>query len=235
MTQTVPKLITVGVMATEFGEPLHRVLHVLATRPHIHPSARVPYACLYGKERRDTPSLSSFLIPKTRFCAESGTHSRPLSASVTSPGVRAGGGESRVADYLMCFSSRHKAEGKAVIGDFPMAPILSGLINSYFAVLPQAAVAAGLLGFLLVIVLAWLGRRTLALDNAVHCALAASAVPPGVALMLCAFDPAFLARMSDIGVYLAVAAAVLIWVSLKVVFHSSRGHRDGDAPGLGDK
>jgi hypothetical protein len=35
-----PQLITAGVIATELRQPLHRVLHVLATRPHIRPAAR---------------------------------------------------------------------------------------------------------------------------------------------------------------------------------------------------
>ena len=35
-----PKLITPGVIATELGVPLHRVLNILATRSHIRPSAR---------------------------------------------------------------------------------------------------------------------------------------------------------------------------------------------------
>ena len=34
-----PKLITVGVIALELAVPLHRVLHVIATRKHIKPSA----------------------------------------------------------------------------------------------------------------------------------------------------------------------------------------------------
>ena len=34
-----PKLITTGVIADELDEPLHRVLHVLATRQHIKPVA----------------------------------------------------------------------------------------------------------------------------------------------------------------------------------------------------
>lgn len=34
-----PKLLTVGRIATELGEPLHRVTRVLATRKHIRPAA----------------------------------------------------------------------------------------------------------------------------------------------------------------------------------------------------
>ncbi|MCY2991626.1 MAG: hypothetical protein NTY19_27695 [Planctomycetota bacterium] len=37
---TTPQLRTPGRLAAELGVPLHRVLHVLATRPHIKPSAR---------------------------------------------------------------------------------------------------------------------------------------------------------------------------------------------------
>jgi hypothetical protein len=48
-TCTVPKLITPGVIAAELGEPLHRVLHVLATRQHIRPAARAGTLRLYDK------------------------------------------------------------------------------------------------------------------------------------------------------------------------------------------
>jgi hypothetical protein len=48
---TIPRLITPGVIASELREPLHRVLHVLATRQHIRPSARAGTLPLY--DRRD--------------------------------------------------------------------------------------------------------------------------------------------------------------------------------------
>jgi len=48
-TQTVPRLITPGIIAGELKEPLHRVLHVLATRPHIRPSARAGTLRLYDR------------------------------------------------------------------------------------------------------------------------------------------------------------------------------------------
>jgi len=44
-----PKLTTPGVIARELGEPLHRVLRVLATRPHIRPSARAGTLRLYDR------------------------------------------------------------------------------------------------------------------------------------------------------------------------------------------
>ncbi len=49
-----PRLLTPGRLAAELGEPLHRVLHVLATRPHIQPCARAGTLRLYS---RDTVAL----------------------------------------------------------------------------------------------------------------------------------------------------------------------------------
>jgi hypothetical protein len=45
----VPRLITSGIIAAELGVPLHRVLNVLATRPHIRPKARAGTLRLYGR------------------------------------------------------------------------------------------------------------------------------------------------------------------------------------------
>jgi hypothetical protein len=49
-TSTPPQLITAGVIAAELSAPLHRVLRVLATRPHIRPSARAGTLRLYDRE-----------------------------------------------------------------------------------------------------------------------------------------------------------------------------------------
>jgi hypothetical protein len=49
-TLSPPRLITVGVIATELHEPLHRVLHVLATRPHIRPAALAGTLRLYDRK-----------------------------------------------------------------------------------------------------------------------------------------------------------------------------------------
>jgi hypothetical protein len=48
-TVSAPRLITSGVIAAPVGEPLHRVLHVLATRRHIRPSARAGTLRLYDR------------------------------------------------------------------------------------------------------------------------------------------------------------------------------------------
>lgn len=45
-----PSLRTTGVMASELGEPLHRVQHVLASRSHISPVAFAGILKLYDSE-----------------------------------------------------------------------------------------------------------------------------------------------------------------------------------------
>ena len=49
-TKPPPRLITPGVIATELNTPLHRVLHILATRQHIRPAARAGILRLYDRE-----------------------------------------------------------------------------------------------------------------------------------------------------------------------------------------
>lgn len=44
-----PGLITPGVIARQLGEPIHRVLHVLATRAAIRPAARAGRIRLYDR------------------------------------------------------------------------------------------------------------------------------------------------------------------------------------------
>jgi hypothetical protein len=48
--QKTPTLITPGIIARELGEPLHRVLNVLATRQHIRPVARAGTLRLYDRQ-----------------------------------------------------------------------------------------------------------------------------------------------------------------------------------------
>jgi hypothetical protein len=45
-----PQLLTPGRLAAALGAPLHRVLHVLATRQHIRPSARAGTLRLYDHQ-----------------------------------------------------------------------------------------------------------------------------------------------------------------------------------------
>lgn len=49
MAKIPPRLITPGVIAAQVKSPLHRVLHILATRPHIQPAARAGTLRLYDR------------------------------------------------------------------------------------------------------------------------------------------------------------------------------------------
>lgn len=50
MSTSPPRLQTTGVIAEKLDVPLHRVLHVLATRGHIRPAARAGILRLYDNE-----------------------------------------------------------------------------------------------------------------------------------------------------------------------------------------
>lgn len=45
-----PKLVTSGVIASELGVPIHRVLRILRTRPSIKPAAYAGNVRLYKRE-----------------------------------------------------------------------------------------------------------------------------------------------------------------------------------------
>jgi hypothetical protein len=49
MASSIPALRTPGVIAKELGEPLHRVLYILRTRPYITPSALAGRLRLYDR------------------------------------------------------------------------------------------------------------------------------------------------------------------------------------------
>lgn len=50
MVTAQPRLITPGIIAARVAAPLHRVLHVLASRPHIQPVARAGNIRLYSSD-----------------------------------------------------------------------------------------------------------------------------------------------------------------------------------------
>lgn len=45
-----PRLVTIGVIAKELNQPLHRVSRILATRKHIQPSAFAGNVRLYRQQ-----------------------------------------------------------------------------------------------------------------------------------------------------------------------------------------
>lgn len=61
-----PTLITPGVIATELGQPMHRVLRVLATRPAIRPAALAGRVRLYDRRAIEQVRLELAGIDRRR-------------------------------------------------------------------------------------------------------------------------------------------------------------------------
>ncbi len=47
--ESAPRLVTIGVIASELGQPLHRVEYVLRSRAHIAPAARAGTVRLFER------------------------------------------------------------------------------------------------------------------------------------------------------------------------------------------
>ena len=73
----------------------------------------------------------------------------------------------------------------------------------------QTTVVFAVLGVLLALI------RRLPLDGVVGKLLAASALPTGLLLLGCAFNTAWIAKLSDLGIYLLAAGVALLYVSVK--------------------
>ena len=71
--ESIPTLRTPGVIARELGQPLHRVLYVLRTRPDIAPAARAGRLRLYERAAVDQIRRELAFIEARRspFCVPS--------------------------------------------------------------------------------------------------------------------------------------------------------------------
>lgn len=68
----VPQLITPGAIARRLDQPIHRILHVLATRPAIRPAARAGRVRLYDREAVERVRREIARIDSNRVGAERG-------------------------------------------------------------------------------------------------------------------------------------------------------------------
>lgn len=64
----IPQMLTVGRLATELGEPVHRIQYILSTRTHIQPAARAGNIRLYRQEvlaavRRELAAMATARRP----------------------------------------------------------------------------------------------------------------------------------------------------------------------------
>ncbi len=72
-----PRLITVGIIAEELKEPLHRVVNVLKTRPHLVPAARAGTLRLYRAEIVDAVRRELAAIDARRSRGPARLHALP--------------------------------------------------------------------------------------------------------------------------------------------------------------
>jgi hypothetical protein len=76
--------------------------------------------------------------------------------------------------------------------------------------------------------------RHLPLDGLLSRVLAGSSIPTGVLLVICAFDNALLVQANEIGLYIAAAGLMLIYLSIQELFDHApaRFPATPDAPAL---
>ena len=78
----------------------------------------------------------------------------------------------------------------------------------------QTTVACAVVGAVIAIFQQWRTLDKLRLEAVVSKLLAGSTVPTGLFLLACAFNPALVSRLSEVGLYLAAAAIALLYVSI---------------------
>jgi len=56
--------------------------------------------------------------------------------------------------------------------------------------------------------------NSLVLEEVIKKLLAASSIPTGILIILCAFIPSWLPRLNDLGIYLTASGVALLYVSI---------------------
>ena len=85
-----PQLRTPGIMAAELGVPLPRVQYILATRPHIRPSARAGTLRLYDLDAQAMVRHELSAITARRAEREGARHAALATYPQTAPGGQEG-------------------------------------------------------------------------------------------------------------------------------------------------
>ncbi|MCM0080833.1 hypothetical protein L4X63_04435 [Geomonas sp. Red32] len=82
----------------------------------------------------------------------------------------------------------------------------------------EAAVTCAIIAFTVTAIVRIHAGAKLRLEDLLIRGMAASAIPTGFALLLSAFDPSLLQKMSGFNIHIATAGLALIYISLKSVF-----------------
>lgn len=79
----------------------------------------------------------------------------------------------------------------------------------------EISVGLGILVFGLFLLVNWWKGRANRLDVLLTRVFAASAIPTGIVLLLCAFEPTLIIRLGGLNIHIAVAGMALLYVSFK--------------------
>lgn len=88
---------------------------------------------------------------------------------------------------------------------------------SQFPSLQQLSVGCAIICFLVVFIRNRYKGRATTLDVLLPKLLAGSAVPTGFFLLICAFEPTLVNKLTDLSLYLAAAGIALLYVSIKEI------------------
>ena len=79
----------------------------------------------------------------------------------------------------------------------------------------EAAVSCAIISFVAISISNFVHGKRPKLEELLASGLAASAIPTGLALLLCAFKPNLLQQMSGFNIHIATAGCALIFISIK--------------------
>jgi hypothetical protein len=97
------------------------------------------------------------------------------------------------------------------------APV--NLLTTFFDHLNQASVAAAIAVFVVALLIELKkANPAVQLDKILGKALAGSAFPTGIALLICAFKPALVSQLQDLHMHLAAAGLALLFLSYQGAF-----------------
>ena len=81
-----------------------------------------------------------------------------------------------------------------------------------------ASAALAILTFFVALIVKKLDGQSAHLDDLIRRALSASAIPTGIILIACAFDPSLLGSLTGLNIYIAIAGMTLLFVAGKGIF-----------------
>jgi hypothetical protein len=85
------------------------------------------------------------------------------------------------------------------------------------------SVGAAIVAFAGILIWNHARKRHSRLDAVLTRVLAASAIPTGITLLVCAFNPSLIAQLQGLNVHIAVAGMALLFIAVRTVFTDGGG------------